>query len=517
MRRILAIVSLVGAWIVGCQSISGVNDLKVVDDDGTGGNGGSDGGTSGSGGTSGGSGGSSGASGADGSGGSTGGGGSTGSGGSGGSTLTTGSTSSGGTGGQCSDQPGWQCDILSNCGCSETENCGYDANSDRAECERLGTTEPYHVCQVNADCTRGHGCIAGVCKKHCVRASDCGWDQAACLEVYDGDVLVEGIGFCSEECDPVNPSVPRAGGVACDDDSICYAYTDDEGNLAHTVCIGSEGEGVQGDTCENADGDPDPRECAAGYNCNTVDETCRRFCEFGNDDCEEGTCVGYDPPAYLDDVELGSCTTCETGDFECSVYPECGCDNGAACKITDLDTGATECLPAGAVPAWGSCSVQGDCAPSAGACVAGFCRPYCEEPGSDSCNIGDCFQAYTGDTPVPGAYYCDAPCEPVLADRGSATNRIPCEEGTTCIPVSADPVDLGTGAFCAASDGLGEGASCDANSNCADGYGCLDNRCTPYCRNSADCTDTYPVCYDLTEPIYAGPGDDLGQCFTEEG
>jgi len=409
---------------------------------------------------------------------------------------------------------------MTQCGCSATENCAYDGDLGGTACGAIGTTEPYHACDANTDCPRGHGCIGGACKKHCTSADDCGWDEASCEGVYDGEMVIEGFGFCSEECNPIHPTVPREGGVACDDNATCYAYTDDDGNLEHTLCAATPGEGVQGDPCADANGDPDPYACAPGYRCSSSSKTCRRWCEVGGDDCaEEDSCVGFDPRAYLDDYELGSCFSCETGDFECSVYPECGCDTGDACKITDLETGATECLVAGSVPAWGSCSAQEDCAPAAGACVSSVCHPYCEEPGGDSCAVGDCLQAVATatQTPVPGLYYCGLACEPVLAAQGSATNVEPCGEDAVCIPVHGDPVDVASSAFCATSAGVSEGGYCDSNDDCANGTGCLDNQCTLYCRSSADCSFAFPTCFTFLDPLYAGPGDEVGQCFIDEG
>ena len=516
MRRVLAVASIIAAWTAGCQLISGVNDLEVVDE--------SSGGSAGSAG----SGGSAGSSGSAGSGGSLAAGGSAGSGGStgtstggsqatGGSAGETNTTASGGTGGDCTDQPGWDCDVVSSCGCISSQNCSYDVDTNQANCIAAGDTEPYHVCDVNVDCPRGYGCIGGICKKHCGAADDCGWDNASCLEVYDGDTPIDGFGYCSEECNPIEPTVPPEGGVACDEQSTCYAYGDEDGNLAHTTCVATTGDGVQGDPCDDGEGNPDPYTCAPGYFCNTINLTCRRYCEVGDEaGCEEGgACISFNPAAYLGDLELGSCFTCDTGDFDCSVYPECGCNTGESCKITEFVMGATECLPEGTVPAWGECASIGDCSSEGGACVGGFCLPFCEEPGGNSCAIGDCFQAVNTATsePIPGAFYCDAPCEPVLADRASADNVRPCPEDHMCLPVLDEPADLGTGAFCTLSAGGAEGSVCDRNDQCADGLGCLNSQCTPYCRTSADCTDLYPNCVNLNETLYAGPGDQVRQCY----
>jgi len=525
MKRVLSIVSLLGAWTVGCQLISGVNDLEVVDDASGGSAGaGADGGAGGSNGGSGGSNGDGGSGGSAGGGGtsSTSMGGSAGAGGSlatggtttsGGTTSTGGTTTTGGSGG-CTDQPGWECDVVSLCGCSATENCSYNVDTDLAACNPAGEQEPYHVCDVNADCPRGHGCISGICKRYCTSSNDCGWDDAACLEVYDGDEVIEAFGYCSEECDPVDPTEPLEGGAACDADSTCYAYADDAGNLAHTVCVASDGEGVRGDACDD-DGSPDPFACAPGYFCDNLNLTCRRFCEVGDENaCEaEGTCLGFSPPAYLEDWELGGCGVCDSGDFDCSVFPECGCGGGDACKITDFDTGATECIAEGTVPAWGACESLAECARGS-SCVGGFCDPFCGEAGDNSCVIGDCFQAQSSaNEPIPGWFYCNAPCEPVLADRAAADDVKPCPEGYLCQPVANDPVNLDVAAYCAASGGLDEGSLCEVNGDCADGLGCLEGECTPYCRTSADCTELYPTCYNLDPPLYAGPGDVIKQCF----
>ena len=267
MQRMLSIVSLLGAWTVGCQLISGVNDLEVVEDasggsagagaeGGDGGDGGSGGGNGGSGGSTGGSSGNAGSGGTAGDGGtsSTSMGGSAGTGGSqatGGatstsSTSTTGTSTTGGTGG-CSDQPGWECDVVSQCGCSETENCSYNIDTDVTACGPAGDHEPYHICDVNTDCPRGHGCVGGICKQHCVSADDCGWEHAACLEVYDeNEEVIEGFGYCSEECNLIDPTEALDGGVACDENSTCYPYDNDAGSL-HTTCVASDGAGVQGD------------------------------------------------------------------------------------------------------------------------------------------------------------------------------------------------------------------------------------------------------------------------------
>lgn len=520
MRRALVLAGLIGAWTVGCQLVSGVNDLEVVDEasGGTTSSGGAggvgSGGTLAAGGTQGGTAGSStggSSAGSSAMGGSATGGSATG--GSAGEGPTT--TASGGTGGNCTDEPGWECDIVSLCGCSSNENCSYNIDTNRTACGRAGDTEPYQRCDVNADCTRGHGCIGGLCKQHCVTADDCGWDNATCLAVYDNDEPIEAFGYCSEACNPVEPTEPVEGGVACDDDSICYAFISDDDSLQST-CAAPSGDGVQGDTCDDG-GQPNALACAPGYLCDATDLTCRRFCNPGGDDvCEGGTtCFGFNPPAVLGDNELGYCNGCDTGEFVCSVFPDCGCASGESCKIENFETGATECFAEGAEPPWGTCTVQADCSSEGGACVGGFCYPHCGEVGDDTCAIGDCFQAINTATtePIPGALYCNAPCEPVLADRASADNTKPCPDDHLCLPVSEDPTDLDTGAFCAPSEGGVEGSECDRNDQCADGLGCLESQCTPYCRNSADCTDMFPTCVNLTTPIYAGPGDAVKQCY----
>lgn len=497
--------------VAGCQYISGVNDLEVVDD-ASGGTGGTGGGSGGDGGTATGSGGGDGGNGGDG--GTSGSGGTTASGGSGGSGGT---TASGGSGGStdCTLRPGWECNLIDNCGCDEqSENCGYDITVDAAVCDPVGSREPYSTCVDNLDCPIGHGCIGQVCKKYCETATDCGWDQAACLEVLDGDDVIEGFGFCSSECDLRDPFTASAGSHACGDGTTCYPVTDDDGRVTSTWCVLSEGDAEQGESCLGDNGERDFSACAPGYFCSSLSYSCQAWCEIDGTDCDAGQeCIGFTPPAVVGDDEMGTCFGCETGDFECSVSPECGCDSGEACKIMDFTTGASQCIVAGSVAAWGACEYQEDCAAGAGGCVDGFCRPFCEAEGSQTCAAGECYQAYNGDTPIPGFFYCDVPCEPVLGAMEGATDRVNCGSTGVCLPAIEPPTSDSEGAFCVSSLGGLEGDSCVYQTDCANGYGCYDSQCTPWCRDNADCTAAFPYCELNFEPTrYAGVDDVVGLC-----
>ncbi len=257
----------------------------------TGGTGGSTGGTGGSTGGTGGTGGSTG-----GTGGSTGGtGGSTG--GTGGSTGGTGGSTGGTGGGTCVPPVVGECTIYPHTGCLSYEGCYVTAPATgETECAYSSEFGPGELCEYLNDCEPGTACVGGACKPYCSQPSNCPAAGADCFQVvYDpGSGTSQPIPcmkVCTDQCDPVNPSVVCGTGASCD------VFSDQGVNPGTSGCYdsGSSNTGACSSTSSA---------CAPGWVCLT-DNLCHRWCRVGSSDCGASSCqaAGY----YVGSQQYGFC------------------------------------------------------------------------------------------------------------------------------------------------------------------------------------------------------------------
>lgn len=196
----------------------------------------------------------------------------------------------------------------------------------------------------------------------------------------------------------------------------------------------------------------------------------------------------------------------------CDTAPQCGCEPGQKCDVTDLDTGKATCVDDGTVQPYHSCNPFLARCKVGSACLGGACKPYCESDadcaGANSkCKQVELYKNGTS-TLVPGMFTCTAGCDPV-------SPGLVCGSGLTCS-------FAGTGTTDCYSSGTGVGAgACNQNSGlaCAPGYTCINTTqqtggysCLKWCRLTAnDCSNGF-VCKDLTSKPVLG-GVEYGACF----
>jgi hypothetical protein len=167
------------------------------------------------------------------------------------------------------------------CGCTATQNCVFDVDTNDTVCAALGTTAPHSRC-TSETCTRFHGCVggnaSGTCRPYCDDDDDCGSTPFnRCIQVTNGDDQdIEGFKVCTQHCnlsDPRNTAGNPAFG-ACGAGANCVLGNSAEGTA---ICFGMSVPLPA--ACENH-GD-----CAVGYGCSQAD-TCQKWCRVGsNADC----------------------------------------------------------------------------------------------------------------------------------------------------------------------------------------------------------------------------------------
>lgn len=229
-------------------------------------------------------------------------GGATGGGGSGGSTSAAGGAISGGGSGGSSGSAGsgsschppttdGQCELVSRCGCSASQNCAYVGTT--TKCIAPGNKSMWSACTYNSDCPVGAGCAGGVCRPDCNTASDCGLPGTpyrACYQVTNSATGAPFVGFktCTQQCNPMDPTNTAADPAfgACGSGTSCIVSS--EGIAGTTNCVAA-GSASAGAACTSTS------DCSAGLLCAPDDvgaTVCTQWCRVGHDkeDCPSVTC-----------------------------------------------------------------------------------------------------------------------------------------------------------------------------------------------------------------------------------
>ncbi len=218
-------------------------------------------------------------------------------------------------GGGGADCPGVPCDLVSQCGCRDSEACDLAPGARTAEdtaCRPAGDGSERSTCETADDCASGFICQEGQCWHWCESDDDCAGGH--CLPAFGG---VVGARTCSKACEP--GSATTSG---CPDGFTCRYYLHDpddatEGDEFEYADCSAAGEGTHGADC-TADGDAD---CAAGYGCYDISwddgsttTECRQICVVSvagapaDNTCAVGSCQEWlDPGAVIGDVEYGTC------------------------------------------------------------------------------------------------------------------------------------------------------------------------------------------------------------------
>jgi subtilisin-like proprotein convertase family protein len=207
---------------------------------------------------------------------------------------------------------------------------------------------------------------------------------------------------------------------------------------------------------------------------------------------------------------------------ECDTVPQCGCVDGEACAVTDLTTGATQCIPAGDTDPYSECSGTDDCQVGYG-CVGGLCKQLCDVAAMGTCPQGpyaECTQVTNGVGAVPGYGICLRTCDPVdpaLSDESFWA----CGEGANCLPGENGV------SFCFVSNESGaQGDSCQGAvsgidpASCAPGYACLPDgdgaSCMKSCEIDGDDCAVGSQCTAYPTPLGAA-NKAIGYCETCPG
>ena len=195
--------------------------------------------------------------------------------------------------------PTGQCDPFAQCGCTPGQNCIFTGATDgQTLCISAGSTAPQAACSTHDQCSVGHGCVGGVCKRFCQTSADCYATKGTCDQLYINDngsqVPIAYAKACSAPCDPRTPQTVCGGsGVSC--------VPMDDGS---TDCIGGFGTATGYGACSGNQW----QNCAPGYIC--IDGSdCLRWCRQGfSGDCPGGqTCYGLNNPVVFNGVTYGVC------------------------------------------------------------------------------------------------------------------------------------------------------------------------------------------------------------------
>jgi hypothetical protein len=194
--------------------------------------------------------------------------------------------------------------VVPQCGCSSRRKCGLDA-SDALACLPDGDRQVAELCLSgdDDDCEAGSTCWSNArdrfCRQFCHSDLDCDGDGARCAIDLPAGADVPDTALCSVSCRPMD-------GGGCRPDQTCQVFVAEAGGSEFlTDCDTRVGDGVQGDPC---DLDAGPF-CVAGMSC--IEGLCARWCDHPDDfdeACDIGTaCVGFEPPAWIGEVEYGVC------------------------------------------------------------------------------------------------------------------------------------------------------------------------------------------------------------------
>ncbi len=271
----------------------------------------------------------------------------------------------------CALPPGAICNPVARCGCAPGQHC--QARSDQLLCAAIPSAgvRERSACAASAECAEGLSCWHGVCRRHCLAASDCGDDYC--------NLRPTGVGACYQRC----------GGES---DWSCGPGTS---------CTPLRLPGLVGSFC-------------------SVPQT---VCEY----VEDGEC---DEPSIGTGVcETGSdgsdcCRAAEGG--TCDLIEQCGCARNAGCTVArrQADAAMPEigCSERGPRGQGETCDPTNTCQRGYG-CIGGICKKFCVDDAG--CGTGRCIPvAGENSVPVPGANACLERCDYVTG--------APCAAGTVC-------------------------------------------------------------------------------------
>ncbi len=259
--------------------------------------------------------------------------------------------------------PAGTCDAVSGAGCGAGERC-----NDADECEPLvggaAATQGLHdSCDATRACRDGLDCRVGRCVRRCrvegdVAITSCAEGSRCVLWDESGAPAPEGLGFCTQACDPAD-ATSCPSGLGCGVDFL-------DGNTTLTSCELVIEPNCAGDPSE--DGCPFQacdmnNRCVAGTDCletlsqgDIVPALCIPFCDESGTCPTGSTCMRGDFSVHYtlggEELERGLCMpTCDVADGLCEVPDELPvtCDSanprpGGIALCTQECTDDTECF-----------------------------------------------------------------------------------------------------------------------------------------------------------------------------
>ncbi len=194
-------------------------------------------------------------------------------------------------------------------------------------------------------------------------------------------------------------------------------------------------------------------------------------------------------------TDAGACATVPPNRLCKVVSPQCGCGATQTCDVTNLTTGATSCVNAGAGTLGSACASTNQCAKEL-TCLFGACRPYCPTAGAAcaGANVGSCFEPETGagGATTPNLKVCAVTCDPRNPAARCGSNGcvwFSTDKESDCRPVGtkklydacASIVECAPGLTCATHPlfgpecerwcRVGQGGDCGLLEDCVDVYG----------------------------------------------
>jgi hypothetical protein len=156
------------------------------------------------------------------------------------------------------------CGTIPQCGCGQGEVCDVVEFSGRSACIPDKGRAAGAACAGLFDgCGAGLTCVNGACKRFCVTGRPCASGGMCFRVMYPsalGEISIQGMKACTDQCDYMNPQAMCGPGTAC--------YPHGGADAGWSECMTA---GLSVTTCAKNE------ECAAGLACGE-DNRCRPWC-----------------------------------------------------------------------------------------------------------------------------------------------------------------------------------------------------------------------------------------------
>jgi hypothetical protein len=199
---------------------------------------------------------------------------------------------------KCVPPDGAACTVNPPCGCPSETTC--DLLDNGPICSFADDRGEGLACDNEYRCIEGLVCVLGVCSRYCDTPDAGCADAGQCIPKVSDETgqAIPGAFVCSVPCDPVVPEscgghatdLPTGDPLACGFSASYVPYCRLSINST-TTCVGFS-------------------DCAPGYACvRNNPDVCRRWCRFGQNDCDAGTCLATaGSPLVANGYHYGTCS-----------------------------------------------------------------------------------------------------------------------------------------------------------------------------------------------------------------